>query len=144
MIRCYDIGLYPAYLWVSTLEYFDKYKSRFYYYASIADMNNDNPGTPASPTNKGGVTFVVIEKKTKKKGILILIDVDIKGITDFDFDVVAHESVHGADAIYDFIGAYGEGYDRGNEPYAYLVGFIAGKIGQYMIDYIRDNKDENG
>lgn len=29
MIRCYDIGLYPAYLWVSTLEYFDKYKSRF-------------------------------------------------------------------------------------------------------------------
>lgn len=86
MIRCYDIGLYPAYLWVSTLEYFDKYKSRFYYYASIADMNNDNPGTPTSPTNKGGVTFVVIEKKTKKKGILILIDVDIKGITDFDFD----------------------------------------------------------
>lgn len=144
MIRRYDIGFYPMTLWVSTISNFDKYRPRFEMYPTIKDMNDGRDGNPLNPENKGGVTYLVVDKKTKSKGVLILIsEPNIDNITDFDFDISAHESVHAADAVFDVIGAYTTGYDEGDEPYAYLVGYISGKIGSFLIEYVRNKRNEN-
>ena len=144
MIRRYDIGFYPMSLWVSTIGSFDKCKARFKMYPTIKDMDEDRDGIPLNPENKGGVTYLVIEKKTGSKGVLILIsEPNVDKVTDFDFDVSAHESVHAADAVFDVISAYSTGYDEGNEPYAYLVGYIAGRIGSYLIEYTKSKRENN-
>lgn len=144
MIRRYDIGFYPMSLWISTIDNFDKYKSKFKMYPTIKDMDEDRTGNPTNPKGKGGATYLVIEKKTNSKGVLILIDKPTtNGVTDFDFDVTAHESVHAADAVFDVIQAYTTGYDEGDEPYAYLVGYISGRIGSYLIDYIKNANYDN-
>lgn len=144
MIRRYNIGFYPMTLWVSTISNFDKYKTRFKIYPTIKDMDEDRDEVPLNPEGKGGVTYLVVENRTGSKGILILIsEPDVDKITDFDFDVSAHESVHAADAVFDVIHAYTTGYDVGDEPYAYLVGYIAGRIGSYLIEYAKSKREDN-
>lgn len=39
----------------------------------------------------------------------------------FNFYNYIHESIHYADAVFEYLHMNGEGYDKGNEHYAYLV-----------------------
>lgn len=85
-------------------------------------------------------TIIVRDKRTEDKGVLILIEAPDK-LDGTAIEVAAHESTHATDVIWDIIGGVGQGYDQGNEPYAYLLGWIAGKVGQFMINYLRNKED---
>ena len=124
MIRKYDLDLYPMSLYIGTISDFYNSKKRFKFYGTVQDMLIDDDGIPADPMGSAATTFLV------KDG----------AISEFLFNTIAHESTHITDAIWQLIGARAESFDERNEPYAYLVGWVAGKIGQYMIDYIRDNE----
>lgn len=126
MIRKYDLDLYPMSLYIGTISDFYNSKKRFKFYGTVQDMLIDD-GIPADPMGSAATTFLVKERKNG-------------AISEFLFNTIAHESTHITDAIWQLIGARAESFDERNEPYAYLVGWVAGKIGQYMIDYIRDNE----
>lgn len=64
----------------------------------------------------------VIDKKTNHVGILLV------QVTNFDTSVLAHECVHIADYVFDYTGMNAESFAEGNEPYAYLIGYLFGKI----------------
>lgn len=132
MIRKYDLDLYPMSLYIGTISDFYNSKKRFKFYGTVQDMLIDDDGIPADPMGSAATTFLVKEKKSgyNSNG----------AISEFLFNTIAHESTHITDAIWQLIGARAESFDERNEPYAYLVGWVAGKIGQYMIDYIRDNE----
>lgn len=131
MIRKYDLDLYPISLYIGTISDFYNSKKRFKFYGTVQDMLIDDDGIPADPK----------ERKSGYKGVITFLDEDSNGaISEFLFNTIAHESTHITDAIWQLIGARAESFDERNEPYAYLVGWVAGKIGQYMIDYIRDNE----
>lgn len=127
MIRKYDLDLYPMSLYIGTISDFYNSKKRFKFYGTVQDMLIDDDGIPADPMGSAATTFLVKERKNG-------------AISEFLFNTIAHESTHITDAIWQLIGARAESFDERNEPYAYLVGWVAGKIGQYMIDYIRDNE----
>ncbi len=131
MIRKYCLDIYPVDLYISTIDCFEEMKRKFLFYPTIKDLlNKENNGSPISPVSADGVTF----------GVLILIEAPDK-LDGTAIEVAAHESTHATDVIWDIIGGIGQGYDQGNEPYAYLLGWIAGKVGQFMIDYLRNKED---
>lgn len=141
MIRKYDLDLYPMSLYIGTISDFYNSKKRFKFYGTVQDMLIDDDGIPADPMGSAATTFLVKEKKSGYKGVITFLDEDSnRVISEFLFNTIAHESTHITDAIWQLIGAHAESFDERNEPYAYLVGWVAGKIGQYMIDYIRDNE----
>ena len=141
MIRKYCLDIYPVDLYISTIDCFEEMKRKFLFYPTIKDLlNKENNGSPISPASADGVTFIVRDKRTGDKGVLILIEAPDK-LDGTAIEVAAHESTHATDVIWDIIGGIGQGYDQGNEPYAYLLGWIAGKVGQFMIDYLRNKED---
>lgn len=141
MIRRYDLDLYPISLYIGTISDFHDSKKRFKFYCTIEDMVIDSEGIPEDPIGSAASTFLVKEKKNGYKGVIVFLDEEDNGvISEFLFNTIAHESTHVTDAIWQLIGAHAESFDEKNEPYAYLIGWVAGKIGQYMIDYIRDNE----
>lgn len=122
-------NLYPFTLYVANgntnlSDYFD-----FYY--TTTDQRNDEKIENFEPHRPGcyAVTFLVREKKTRNVGALIVL-YDAQGST------LAHESIHYADAVYDYLRMNGEGYDSGNEQYAYLVTWCY----EQLEDYLKCNK----
>lgn len=67
----------------------------------------------------------VKNSKTKEFGILLI-------LKNKDTKVIAHESIHIADYIFDYCGLHAESYADGNESYAYLVGWIVGCILKFI------------
>ena len=134
MIRKYDLDLYPMSLYIGTISDFYNSKKRFKFYGTVQDMLIDDDGIPADPIGSAATTFLVKERKSGYKGVITFLDEDSNGaISEFLFNTIAHESTHITDAIWQLIWARAESFE-------YLVGWVAGKIGQYMIDYIRDNE----
>lgn len=76
--------------------------------------------------NTLGVTYLVAEKKSGSMGILIVLKSKVECST------LAHESIHYADAVYDFLRMNTEGYDEGNEQYAYLVTWCVDQLEEYL------------
>lgn len=70
----------------------------------------------------------VIDRKTNRVGILLV------RVTDFDVSVLVHECVHIADYIFDYTGMNAESFAEGNEAYAYLLGYLFGKIQKIIIN----------
>lgn len=60
-------------------------------------------------------------------GVIVYVDPNM----DHDVGSFAHEAVHVADYVFDELGMMSQSYDDCNEPYAYLVGWIANKIKKY-------------
>lgn len=58
-------------------------------------------------------------------GILIVLD-------DFHCSTLAHESIHYADAVYDYLSMNAEGYNEGNEQYAYLVTWCVEQLEDFI------------
>lgn len=138
MIKKYELDLYPVNLWVGTYQDFSETKKKFEFYEDIPGMHANKPAEYVPDVSHGAaVTFIVREKKSTEKGILILINDDfIDNVDFFVFDIVTHETVHATDYIWQLIGA--EHNDNVDEPFAYLAGWIAGKIGQYYLDLIKE------
>lgn len=56
-------------------------------------------------------------------------------------DTVSHEASHVVDAIYQVIHEQSGTYDSGNEPHAYLTGWAAGCMGNYLTKYFRKTNE---
>lgn len=72
-----------------------------------------------------GATLLVREKYSRAVGILIVLD-------DFHCSTLAHESIHYADAVYDYLSMNAEGYNEGNEQYAYLVTWCVEQLEDFI------------
>lgn len=52
----------------------------------------------------------------------------------FHCSTLAHESIHYADAVYDYLSMNAEGYNEGNEQYAYLVTWCVEQLEDYAAN----------
>lgn len=53
-------------------------------------------------------------------------------LDDFHCSTLAHESIHYADAVYDYLSMNAEGYNEGNEQYAYLVTWCVEQLEDFI------------
>jgi hypothetical protein len=118
-IHEFDPVIYPRKLWVclnatveGLLESFDIKD------ATLADALKNNAAT----------TCITERKSDGHKGVVIFTN-KRKYMTT---KVMAHESVHFADAVFQELCAYSQEFNHGNEPYAYLVGWSAGCIDESL------------
>ncbi len=74
--------------------------------------------------------YPVVSKEDGEIGCLIV----IFSIEELDTSTIAHESVHAADYYYQRGNMLSQDFSDGNEPYAYLCGWIAGKIANVQIE----------
>lgn len=77
------------------------------------------------PERMKNKTTLVREKYSRAVGILIVLD-------DFHCSTLAHESIHYADAVYDYSSMNTEGYNEGNEQYAYLVTWCVEQLEDFI------------
>lgn len=105
--------IYPFKLWVCVKTDLNVIKTNFCSYTG--DELNIK-----WPENGIACTLPVQRKDTGHNGVLI-----VTGNKKFSVSTIAHESVHAADCLFDYIGAYSQSFEEKNEPYAYLVGWIA-------------------
>lgn len=137
-------NLYPVTLWIGTTEDFNKALKSFRFFYDIEGLNTDkepiNLELGISPT-ASGVTYLVRHKKTEERGCLVLLNMEYLKEGDYTFilDTVSHEASHVVDATYQLIGEQSGNYDSGNEPHAYLTGWAAGCMGDYLTRYFKQN-----
>ena len=124
-------NLYPVNLYVSTLDNWDDVYNFFDFFQTIKDLRNDDPTDIAKPVYIEGATYLVREKNTRSVGVLIL-------LASNRCPILAHESIHYADAVYDYLNMYSSGYDEGNEQYAYLITWCV----ECLEDFIECKKRE--
>lgn len=147
MIKKYET-MYSVNLYVCLFSDWDTCLNRFNFFVDINDFDSNvtDPPTYANINKKNsGCTYLVREKKSYTgRGILVLLNEDYLYKEDYEFllDLVSHESSHATDAIWQHIGGKYHNFDDGDEPRAYLLGWIAGKIGSYLSEYFKTIKDE--
>lgn len=145
MILNYYNGIYGPELWVATWEDKEQIQKRFYSYSSISDLkNNVNPEIIDITRPFGGVTYAVRNRKNDVIGVLIILNSEYLTEDNYSYiiNTVAHESIHAADMTFQYIGQPKEDFDSRNEPYAYLVGWVAGCIGDYLTKYFKEHGRE--
>ena len=81
------------------------------------------------------MTALVSDKETGRKSVLIILDLDT---VNNNLGILAHESFHYADAMFDTLGMNGEGYDAGDEHYAYLAEWCF----NCLLDYVERRKEK--
>ena len=142
-IIAYSPDIYPVYLYVGSKDDLDEANEIFDGYDTLVDAANDeDPGTIVFDRDTTAATTVCVkEKNTGSIGLLVLID--FGKIEDMTSEVIAHESVHVADGMFDHLGLTKQSYKEGNEHYAYLVGWIAGSISNYIIQYKNGRKNKS-
>lgn len=85
-------------------------------------------------TTEAAETFAVCNRKNLDRGVLVVIYQDP---TTVEF---AHEAVHVADYYFQYTNQRTEDFSDGNEGYAYLVGWAAGKLSNAVIEYERTKR----
>lgn len=137
-IKEYDPQIYSRKLWLATENDINYILSTFDLF-SAADTSkvNDNPSKTLNDMVDDVTIACVIPVERKSDGmlgaLLILYNTEECGTS-----TIAHESVHVADYICDELGIY-TGSLSDNEHYAYLVGWVAGKVSEYLI-YTKNGK----
>lgn len=146
MILQYSNDIYPMTLWIGTIDDIRKAIKLFKFYYDTDELNRDEEPIDKDPVpskTASGVTYLVRDKKTGEKGCLVLLNMDY--LKDGDYiiilDTVSHEASHVVDAIYQIIREPSGTYDSGNEPHAYLTGYIAGCIGSYLTQYYKKQNE---
>ena len=145
MILNYYNSIYNPELWVATWEDKNKIQKNFRSYGSIADLNNETNSDIISIDKPfGAATYAVRHQKKDTIGTLIVLNSEYLTKDNYAYIVgsIAHESVHAADMMFQYIGQAPEDFDSRNEPYAYLVGWIAGCIGDYLTKYFKEHGRE--
>lgn len=98
----------------------------FDFFLTTKELRNDEPERDRPKLSSVmGATFLVREKYSRAVGILIVLD-------DFHCSTLAHESIHYADAVYDYLSMNAEGYNEGNEQYAYLVTWCVEQLEDFI------------
>lgn len=136
-IIAYSPEIYPIYLYVGTRDNLDEANKVFDAYDTVLDAAKGiNPGVISfSKGSTTAITVAVREKETGSIGLLVLIDMKYYDSMFTITDTIPHEAVHVADGMFDHLGLKKSTFEEGNEHYAYLVGWIAGKISNYIIEY---------
>lgn len=80
------------------------------------------------------MTHAVIDNETGDYGVMVYFNMN----EDLHTGDLAHESVHVVDYVFDELGMYSQCYQDGNEPYAYLIGWVA----QQLKDYYDDRREQ--
>jgi hypothetical protein len=115
MIHEFDPLIYPRNIWITVGNSVEEIKREFKFSSDDEKYFSQNIGKDSA------IGFKVIQRSTGYKGILMSFR-DKKSMT---VGTIAHESVHIADYLYEESGAYSQVLSEKNEPYAYLVGWIA-------------------
>jgi hypothetical protein len=141
-IIAYSPEIYPIYLYVGTRDNLEEANKLFDAYDTISDAaNNTNPGKISfEKDTTTAITIAVREIATGSIGLLILIDLERSGSMSTETETISHESVHVADGMFDHLGLTKSTYEEGNEHYAYLVGWVAGKVSNYIIEYKKNER----
>lgn len=133
----YDPKLYPRKLWVTTD--INKLDKEFIFIDT--EDNEENISIYREilqdyEQNKSiAITCAVMNVANNELGVLVV----LMNVDKVDTEVIAHESVHVADYFYEQLGLYSQDFSKGNEAYAYLVGWSAGCISNTLIK----NKKQN-
>ena len=126
-------NIYPRVFWIACTNECEKLLSKFVFFTNIEpwDTVNDNilEDLEEADTQTIASCYAVLEKSTGKLGILLV----ISRPEDVNMDIAAHEAVHIADYYFDVCGLRSQGFEDGNEAYAYLVGWVAGCISNVLI-----------
>ena len=130
MIHEFDFTIYPRKLWIT-------YDTTIQELTDIFPSGDtrDRPWEEIGPQHDAVVDAV--EDKDHVGGYLIR----FKNKNSIDFRNVSHESCHVANWICDFIGYTPE--MSNDEPYAYLVGFIA-KCCEVVLKFKKDGDNSEG
>ena len=145
MILNYYNSIYNPELWIATTDDKNKIQKIFRSFYSINDLEkNLNPGIIDLDRSFSGTTYLVKHQKRDAMGVLIVLNSEHLNKDDYSYmmNTVAHESVHAADMTFQYIGQFKEDFDSRNEPYAYLVGWVAGCVGDYLTKYFKENGSE--
>ena len=128
-------------MWTGVLSDKEEVLRKFDFFTTVDKMLADEPieVNDLDFDSAAGITYVVREKKTRDKGSLTLFDEEIITYSYRHlFDIISHEAGHATDimnAKVDFDS------NNKNEPYIYLLGYIAGIMGSYVMNF---NKEQNG
>ena len=130
-------NLYPFSLSVASINDIEEINNKYYFYSNISDyLNSSNrKGNLNSDPSWSGLTVLVSDKETEHKSVLIILDLNT---VNNDLGILAHESIHYTDALFDSLGLNGEGYDAGDEHYAYLVEWCF----NCLLDYVERRKEK--
>lgn len=104
---CYQ-NLYPINLYVTDVKDWEDAYNFFDFFPNTIDLRNDKSVEVNRMNNAMAATYLVREKNTRAVGILIVLE-------DYRCATLAHESIHYADAVYDYLSMNAEGYNEGNE-----------------------------
>ena len=117
-------NLYPFSLSVASMNDMEEINNKYYFYSSIPDYlnySNKKENLNLDPS-LSGLTVIILDLDTVNNNLGIL----------------AHESIHYTDALFDSLGLNGEGYDAGDEHYAYLVEWCF----NCLLDYVERRKEK--
>ena len=130
-------NLYPFSLSVASINDIEEINNKYYFYSNISDyLNSSNrKGNLNSDPSWSGLTVLVSDKETECKSVLIILDLDS---VSNNLGILTHESIHYTDALFDSLGLNGEGYDAGDEHYAYLVEWCF----NCLLDYVERRKEK--
>ena len=130
-------NLYPFSLSVASINDIEEINNKYYFYSNISDyLNSSNrKGNLNSDPSWSGLTVLVSDKETEHKSVLIILDLNT---VNNDLGILAHESIHYTDALFDSLGLNGEGYDAGDEHYAYLAEWCF----NCLLDYVERRKEK--
>lgn len=127
-----QIPLYPRRMWL-----IDSAEDLEGFTFVIGGGNNtecrDSKDFLAQSIAEGGyglITHAVIENETGNLGVIVYVDTEFND----GAGAFAHEAVHVADYVFDELNMTSQSYEDGNEPYAYLVGWITNEIEKYYDD----------
>ena len=130
-------NLYPFSLSVASIDDIEEVNNKYYFYNNISDYLNyrnkiENLNTDPSLS---ALTVLVSDKETDRKSLLIMLDLNT---VNNNLGILANESIHYTDALFDSLGLNGEGYDAGDEHYAYLVEWCF----NCLLDYVERRKEK--
>ena len=130
-------NLYPFSLSVASINDIEEINNKYYFYNNISDyLNYSNKIENLNPDpSLSGLTVLVSDKETEHKSVLIILDLNT---VNNDLGILAHESIHYTDALFDSLGLNGEGYDAGDEHYAYLAEWCF----NCLLDYVERRKEK--
>ena len=134
--------IYPRTLWIVNVSNEDPLNllKKFYFVKNTPGWNelDDNIQNELDEVSQSAIAgcYPVQEKSTGNLGMMLI----IFRIEDMNTSVIAHESVHIADYYFQVTGCNSEDFTEGNEAYAYLVGWAAGRIANVLI---KEQKNED-
>lgn len=131
-VREYKFNIYPCSLWITKETDISKLSSKFYFCKrdNLYQIDDDVIEIQ-NELDEGGVEAAcipVISKETNNIGILMIV------VRSISTPIIAHESVHIADYVFQLCDINSEDFRDGNEHYAYLVEWIAEQISNFLYE----------